>query len=400
MLTPSDAEKIIQSKLLALPAEDCPLAHAHGRVLRAAIAADRDLPPFDRVTADGYAVKLGGNRAREFRVAGFQAAGMIPLPLQSDGECVEVAAGAALPPGADAVVPREDAVRAENCIQISDTTSPVAGQCVRRRGSEHRRGEVVCGAGARVGSREIAAAAACGYAHLRVSVPPRIAIVTTGDELVEISNPSPAPHQIRRSNDYALSAALREAGYFHAECICLRDVEHEMEKLLRRIIAEHDVVITTGGVSKGPLDLLPGVLAKLDVEKIFQGVAQKPGRSFWFGLTKKRTPVFALPGNPVSTHVCLRRYVIPALARMSGSAPAQERFATLAEGFDASPQLAHHVLVRIEETASGMRLAHAMPANTSGDFTALLGSDGFVELPPGADGAGQGSVARFYPWAA
>lgn len=402
MLSPTDATKTVFANLMSLPAEDCPLARAHGRVLRAPIVADRDLPPFDRVTMDGFAVKLGAGDAvapRAFRVTGFQAAGMIPLVLHGADECVEVATGAMLPLGADAVVPYEDTAREAERVWILENSRAVAGQFVHARGSDHRRGGAIGAAGARVTSREIAAAAACGCENLRVSMVPRVAIVTTGDELVEISNQSPAPHQIRRSNDHALRAALHEAGYAHVECVHVRDVESEMEKLLKRIIAENDVVLTTGGVSKGKHDLLPAVLAKLGVEKIFQGVAQKPGKPLWFGLTQRRTPVFALPGNPVSTYVCLYRYVIPALAHMSGLAPARERFAMLAKGFPVSPHLTHYVAVRIEELAGGGRVAHAMRANTSGDFTALIGSDGFVELPPAADGAGQGGAARFYPWA-
>ena len=403
MLLPSEAEKIILDSVPVLPAGDCPLSHALGRVLREPIRADRDLPPFDRVTMDGYALRLdddgGGNGAarREFRVIGVQAAGASPLAINNAGECVEIATGAMLPAGANAVAPYEDTTRDGEIVTITASSAPVAGQNIHRRASDHRQGGILVPAGARMSPREIAVAAACGCAQVRVSAQPRVAIITTGDELVEVSNPAPAPHQIRRSNDLALQAALQAAGYPGAACFHLPDDAHEIEERLKHIIAEseYDVVLITGGVSRGKFDYVPGALAKLGVEKKFHGVAQRPGKPLWFGVTPapRRAPVFALPGNPVSTHVCFHRYVLPALAHMSGAAPATPLMVELAgppaPATPAPAQLTRYVPVTLRE-------GRAFPAetNTSGDFAALVGTDGFVELPPETKG---GSV-RFYPW--
>ena len=165
---------------------------------------------------------------------------------------------------------------------------------MHRRGSDHAAGAGIVGPGVRLSAREIAVAAACGCAHLAVTQQPTIAVVATGDELVEVSSPV-APHQIRRSNDYALRAALIGAGYARVERYHLRDMRHEIEHLLWHIVAEYDVVLITGGAAKGKFDFLPGVLDALGVKKLFQGVAQRPGKPFWFGLSPRRTPVFALP---------------------------------------------------------------------------------------------------------
>lgn len=396
MHSPSDIEKTIRAHLPFFPTEDCPLEYAGGRVLRAPVAADRDLPPFDRVMTDGYAVRLGGGAVaegrREWRVTGRQSAGMIPLSIGADDECVEVAAGATLPSGADAVLPREEVVPGDGVIAFAGACA--AGRFVRRRGSAHKRGGTVCAPGARISSREIAAAAACGCASVRVSMTPRIAIVTMGDELVEVSNPSPAPHQARRSVDRALRAALIGAGYARVDCAHARDVGSEVGDRLRRIIAEHDIVITTGGVSKGRMDSAAEVFAGLGVERKVEGVAQRPGKTFWMGVTVRGCVVFGLPDNAVSSYVCLHRFVLPALAHASRADEERAVYAMPEGDFDASPAVTSYAPVRVAETTEGARIAHAARADASGEIGSLAGTDGFVELPPGWSGG----AARYFAW--
>jgi molybdopterin molybdotransferase len=176
-------------------------------------------------------------------------------------------------------------------------------------------------------------------------------------------------------------------------------LKYELETQLKRLISEFDVLLLTGGISKGKYDFLPTVLAELGVEKKFHGVAQRPGKPFWFGITSRRTPVFALPGNPVSTLTCFHRYVLPALAAMSGAALAPAEYAALAAPFTFKPALAPLMPVRLESLADGRRLAHIVSTNTSGDFTGLLGTDGFIELPIGPATFPTSHVARVYCWA-
>ncbi len=400
MLTPAEAEKLMLGALVPFPAEDCALAAVHGRVLRAELRADRDLPPFDRVTLDGYALRtaaLAGGQ-RTFRIEATQAAGMRPFKLgPAPDACVEIMTGAVLPTGADCVVPYEETENSGAKMNLRPGATWSNGRAVHRRGSDHHAGEVIVKAGTRITGREIAVAAAIGATTLPVTRVPNIAVVATGDELVEIGD-AVAPHQIRRSNDYALRAALGLAGYPRVERFHLHDMRHEIEHMLWHIIAEFDVILITGGVSKGKFDFLPAELDAQGVRKIFHGVAQRPGKPLWFGLNPDGKPVFALPGNPVSAYTCLHRYVLPALAHASGLPLAAPRQAALAESVSFLPPLAYFLPVRIASGERGELLATPDPSNTSGDFAGLVGTDGFVELPAGQAEFPAGYVAPFRPW--
>jgi molybdopterin molybdotransferase len=400
MLTPAEAENLILAHLPLFLREDCPLSAATGRVLRADVRADRDLPPFDRVTMDGYALRAGAVAAgvRTFRIRGVQAAGMRRFKLDAgDDVCIEVMTGAVLPAGADCVVPYEDTRRDGVTMTVLTEKTPSAGEAVHRRGSDRRAGDVILRTGMRLGGREIAVAAAVGAATLTVAASPKIAVVATGDELVEV-DALVAPHQVRRSNDHALRAAVLAAGYPRVEQFHLRDVRHEIADRLRRILAEFDVVVVTGGVSKGKFDFLPAELEAQGVEKLFHGVAQRPGKPLWFGVSPRRVPVFALPGNPVSSFTCLHRYVLPALACASGLPPAIPCPAALAAPVVVKASLTHFLPVQLSNGRHAERLATPVPANTSGDFASLVGTDGFIELPAGATEFAAGDVARYFPW--
>jgi molybdopterin molybdotransferase len=296
------------------------------------------------------------------------------------------------------VVPYEETTRDDVKISVSDTAAQLAaGNAIHRRGGDHRANEVIVRAGTRLTGREIAVAAACGYGVITVSQLPKIAVVSTGDELVEVEA-AVAPHQIRRSNDYALRAALASAGYTNVARFHLRDVRHEIEHLLWHIVAEFDVVVISGGVSKGKFDYLPSELDRQGVRKIFHGVAQRPGKPMWFGVTARKTPVFALPGNPVSAYTCLHRYVLPALAHASGLAAAPATMVALAAPVTFKPALAYFLPVKLSSGPRAELLATPDPSNTSGDFAGLIGTDGFVELPAGPTEFAAGSLAVFRQW--
>lgn len=401
LLTPAEAEKLILEHIVPFHREDCPLAVAHGRVLRCEVRADRDLPPFDRVTMDGYALRASSVAAgiATFRVERVQAAGMraFKLGTAADG-CIEVMTGAVLPAGADCIVPYEETRREGATVTIiGGRENLTTGHAIHRRGSDHGAGEVLLRPGTRLTGREIAVAAACGYGVLTVSQLPKIAVVATGDELVEVET-AVAAHQIRRSNDYALCAALALAGYPNVSRFHLRDVRHEIEHLIWHILAEYDVVVITGGVSKGKFDFLPRELDRQGVKKIFHGVAQRPGKPLWFGRTPRETPVFALPGNPVSACTCLHRYVLPALAHASGMPAVSPRLVALAAPVTFKPKLAYFPPVRLSSGAAGELLATPDPSNSSGDFAGLVGTDGFVELPAEPSEFPAGTIAPFRRW--
>lgn len=400
MLTPAEAEQLILENIAPFHREDCPLVTAHRRVLRNDLRADRDLPPFDRVTMDGFALRAAAiaSGTRTFRIEGVQAAGMRAFKLTEAPEaCIEIMTGAVLPEGADCVVPYEETTRDGATITLKTDVRFPAGNAVHRRGSDHAAGDTVVRAGVRITGREIAFAAACGYHSVTVSQLPKIAVIATGDELVEVDSPV-APHQIRRSNDHALRAALQMAGYPNVARFHFRDMRHEIEHQLWHIIAEYDVVVITGGVSKGKFDYLPAELDRQGVKKVFHGVAQRPGKPLWFGVSARKTPVFALPGNPVSSYTCLHRYVLPALAHASGQMPAPLRLAALASAITFKPPLAYLLPVKLSSGPNAELLAIPDPSNTSGDFAGLLGTDGFVELPGDVTEFPRGTLAPFRPW--
>jgi len=398
VLTPAGAEALIFEAIPLFHREDCAIAEAQGRILRADLKADRDLPPFDRVTMDGYAVRSAAlaQGVGRFRVVATQAAGMRPFSLGTEGDtCIEVMTGAVLPEGANCIIPYEETTREGDW--MTTAAKAEAWSSVHRRGSDHKAREVIVRSGVRLTGREIAVAASCGYPAVTVTHSPKIAVVSTGDELVDVDG-MVAAHQIRRSNDHALRAALISAGYPRADRFHMRDVRHEIEHMLWHILAEYDVLLITGGVSKGKFDFLPSELGRQGVKKIFQGVAQRPGKPFWFGLSGRMTPVFALPGNPVSAYTCLHRYVLPALDHASGLVPRKPAHVALGEAVVFKPSLACLLPVTLSSGPKAELIATPAPVNSSGDFAGLVGTDGFVELPASQSEFPVGYIAPYRSW--
>lgn len=409
-VSPAEALSCVLQAVSPLPTEDCVITAAHGRILRAAIRADRAMPPFDRVTMDGFAMKsasaslAAGDGTLELRIDGPpQMAGMLARSLPDDamGACVEIMTGAVLPGGCDCVVPYEESTRSGISVTFSaaSVSHLAPGWNVHRQGADHAAGETLVEPGIRLSGSEIAVAASCGCTSVPVAALPRIGLVATGDELVDVALPV-APHQIRRSNDAALRAALIQAGFPQIESIHLRDIPAEIERGLQRLLTECDVIIVTGGVSKGRRDHIPATLAALGVTAHFHGVSQRPGKPLWFGLSPRRRPVFALPGNPVSCFFCLHQYVLPALRKASGARPVSSIPVRLAAETSAWENLTSYMPVKIRFDDEGVAWAQVAPFNTSGDFSSLVGTDGYVELAPQAFPHPAGLVVPFTRWAA
>jgi len=397
MLTPAQAETLIEQHLACLPIESLPLTQAAGAVLRENIYAERDQPPFDRVAMDGIALaSASAGTGGRLRVAGSQAAGDPPHTLTDSECCIEIMTGAMLPRGCDAVVPVEQVQRNGDIAEIG--RKPVAPwQNVHRRGSDCRQGALLLSAGTRLAAPEVAIAAGAGMARLRVSAQPMIVVISTGNELVEPGEVI-EPHQVRRSNAYGITASLRQHGFARVADDHVRDDEAELGARLGFHLRTHDVLILSGGVSMGRLDLVPKVLEKLGVNLVFHHVAQRPGKPMWFGVSQSGSAVFALPGNPVSTLVCLARYVLPALRAAMGQAPGEAPRIALTAPVDVKVPLAYYLPVKLRTDDWGRTSAEPCPTNGSGDFTSLAGTQGFVELPPGPNTYPKGFVARFYHW--
>jgi molybdopterin molybdotransferase len=396
MLTPAEAEAAITAAVQPVSAEALPLARCAGRVLRAPVAAERDAPPFDRVAMDGIAIAASPTR-RRWRIAGTQPAGVPALSLADPGDCFEVMTGAILPRGCDTVMPVEQLRLSEGTAALPEDAAVDPGQHVHRRASDARQGDELLAAGTRLGPPELAIAASTGQAELRVSRAPRVGIVTTGDELVEPGLPV-LEHQVRRSNAYGIAASLALAGFAATSDRQLPDREDRMRDAFLAALGEHDVLVLSGGVSAGRFDFVPSVLASLGVRERFHGIAQRPGRPMWFGVAPSGALVFALPGNPVSVLVCLARYVIPALRRLVGEAVPAPPQAALARDVAFNKPLACFMPVVLGYDGQGRMLAEPRPTAGSGDFIALAGTDGFVELPPGPPAPAAGLCVPFYRW--
>jgi molybdopterin molybdotransferase len=399
MLTPAQAETLIGEQLACLPIESLPLVQCAGAVLRENVYAERDQPPFDRVAMDGIALASASARSglRRYRIQGVQAAGDVPLSLGSQDACIEVMTGAMLPSECDAVVPVEQIVAGDGNAELAGDVAIEPWHNVHRRGSDSRQGALLLTAGTCLSSPEIAIAASAGMARIRVSAQPAMVVISTGNELIEPGEPI-LPHQVRRSNVYAVVAGLRRHGFTRVADDHLADDVDELKRRLKFHLDTHDVLIMSGGVSMGRFDLVPRALEELGVRTVFHKIAQRPGKPLWFGVAPSGAAVFALPGNPVSTLVCLARYVIPALfVAMGETARPAERIA-LGGPVKVDPALAFFLPVRTELDDWGRPWAMPRPTNGSGDFTSLAGTDGFVELPPGPNTYPKGFVTRLYRW--
>ena len=399
MLTPAEADQLIGQHLQCLPVESLPLTQCAGAVLRENIYAERDQPPFDRVAMDGIAldsraVSAGG---RSFRIQATQAAGDAALTLGAPADCIEVMTGAVLPVGCDSVVPVEELAIERGHAALTADAQVEPWQNVHRRGSDTRQGVLLLQAGQRLRAPEIAIAASAGMARIRVASQPMLAVISTGNELIEPGEPVLA-HQVRRSNAYAIVSTLREHGFQRVADDHIRDDAQELRERLHFHLETHDVLVLSGGVSMGRFDLVPQVLSDLGVRTVFHKVAQRPGKPLWFGVAPSGAAVFGLPGNPVSTLVCMARYVLPALCVSLGQSTQPAQRMALAAPVTVTPPLTHFIPVRLEADDWGRDWAVPAPTNGSGDFTGLAGTEGFIELPPGPNTYAKGFVTRLYRW--
>jgi len=399
MIEPQAAETLISEHLACLPIESLPVGQCAGAVLRENIYAERDQPPFDRVAMDGVALAsaaVAGGR-RRFRIQATQAAGEPPTALTSDENCVEVMTGAVLPAGCDAVVPVEQLHSDAGFAAIQGTVDVAPWKNVHRRASDRAQGALLLVTGSVLNAPEIAVAASAGMARVRVSSQPAIVVVSTGNELVEPGDPI-APHQIRRSNAYAVVAALRQRGFQRVADDHLPDDAPLLRERLRLHLHTHEVMILSGGVSMGRFDLVPKALEDIGVRCVLHGVSQRPGRPMWYGTTNEGHSVFALPGNPVSTLVCLVRYVIPALYAAMGMPAATRERVALSAPIHWETQVTGFIPVRVANDDWARPWATPCPTNGSGDFASLAMTDGFVELPPGPADFTKGYVTRLFRW--
>ncbi len=399
LITPRQAEAAITSRLTCMPIESLPLLQCVGGTLRENIYAERDQPPFDRVTMDGIAgdSETWRRGVRRLKVQATQAAGAPPLALAQKDYVIEVMTGAFLPTGCDCVVPVEHIDVRDGFAALKPEAVLNAFHNVHRRGTDGHQGSLLLEAGTLLRAPELAVAASAGMERIRVSGQPAIMVVSTGDELVEPGEPI-ADYQVRRSNAYAVAATLRQRGFVRIGDDHVRDDEDMLRERLALHLTTHEVLVLSGGVSMGRFDLVPKVLQQIGVQQVFHHIAQRPGKPMWFGIGSAGQSVFGLPGNPVSTLICLIRYVIPAIAAaMATKQGPAERLALAAPVPFHAPRAGFRA-VAIEHDAGGRAWASPRPPHGSGDFLSLAGTDGFVELPPGPNTYPKGFVTSLYRW--
>jgi molybdopterin molybdotransferase len=399
VLTTAEAREAILAAMPVFPVETTRLGDATGRVLRQTVRAERDQPPFDRVMMDGIALSFEdfGRGVREYPVQAMQAAGDPALALQP-GKCIEIMTGASLPENADCIIPVERISMQDGIAVIEEGYEARSAQFIHPRASDHAAGAHLLTPGKRITPMDIAIIASCGLTEIAVSQGPVIRVISTGNELVAPGEPIEA-HQIRLSNGPAIQAMLSAQGY--VDC----DHDHLVDDpdILRERIAGHlndaDVLILSGGVSMGKADYVPEVLAELGVNVIFHKISQRPGKPMWFGLGPDNQAVFALPGNPVSALVCCRQYVVAALEKAAAATSRPPEFASLASDIAFKPDLTCFQPVRLISNAAGQVLAMPVKTNTSGDFTALSGTDGYVELAKEQSFFPAGTPVFLHRWA-
>ncbi|MGE0266839.1 MAG: molybdopterin molybdotransferase MoeA [Candidatus Omnitrophota bacterium] len=398
MITISEADLIIEKAVKPFPVVEQPLLKSYGAVLREDITADRDMPPFDKSLMDGIAIRMEsynkGNR--RFLVEGTQSAGIPALPLKFGDSCTEIMTGAVLSQGCDTVIPIEEVTIEEGKALVKDGLTLKKLQFIRPKGADHKQGVTLLPGGSVLGPVQIATAAAVGAAVVKVSLKPNVAVISNGDELVDIDGPL-EPYQIRKSNSYFIQAALRKTQLFDADLFHFKDNLKVLNRQIGAILERYDVLVLTGGVSMGKFDLIPRVMEELKVRVLFHKVQQKPGKPFWFGVSADGKPVFALPGNPVSTQMGTYRHVIPSLQKALGLVPRRE-FVTLTEEFQPDTKLTFFCPVKLEEISDARLSARPQTFKGSGDFASLAGSDGFIEIPQNTQAVQSGDVVRFYRW--
>ena len=397
MINVEEALKVIKEQAIFRGNELLDLPDTVNRIISTDILADRDFPPFDRVSMDGIAISFQDweNGNRTYNIEHVVAAGTAQYTLQTGGNCVEIMTGAVLPKGLDTVIRYEDLIIENNKakVNIEDIRK---GQNVHPKGFDQNKDACLIKRGKRIGSPEIGIAATVGKESLWVKKVPSCLLVSTGDELVDIDE-KPLPHQIRRSNVYTLQAQLRNWGVA-TNLLHLNDNKNDIREKLDEAFRDYDAIILSGAVSKGKFDFLPEILEDLGVEKIFHKIAQRPGKPFWFGNKINGPVIFALPGNPVSSFMCTCIYFKAWLDESLGieSVPLK---AELGADFHFKPDLAYFAQIKLYQNEMAKIIALPYEGKGSGDLANLGNSNAFLWLPRGRNTFKKGELHTCFPFA-
>jgi molybdopterin molybdotransferase len=393
MITVEEALKIVHTHLGNWGTEEIFLDESLGRILQEEIVADRDFPPFNRVTMDGIGLSFDQfeKGQRVFEIKGVAPAGGLQMELQDPSSCLEVMTGATVPIGVDAVVCYEDLEIHEGkaTVMLSNLNRD---QNIHFKGSDRHQGTVILSPGKCISASEVGVCATVGKNKISVSRLPKTLIVSSGDELVNIDQ-TPLSHQIRRSNVYRIATVLKSY-QIQPTTMHLSDDYDEIVKRLESEMTHYDLILLSGGVSAGKFDYLPEALSAIGVKKMFHKVKQRPGKPFWFG-KKEDKLVFAFPGNPVSSFMCAQQYFKPWLDHSLQSFEMPLPWAELVEDVYFKPDLTYFLEVKIVFHSSGKIKAHPVKGNGSGDLANLVDADAFIQLPSGRSNFLKGEIFPF-----
>jgi molybdopterin molybdotransferase len=395
MITVEEAQKIIIDTTSRAKTQKVPISQSNQRVLAEDIYASRNQPPFDRVTMDGIAIN-SESMTTEYIIQGVQAAGQPQLELINKSMCIEVMTGAVLPQNTDCVIPYEN-IKIERDTKTAkvDIEDIISMNNIHKQSSDYKEGDLLVKTGTVITSPVCAVIASQGNSSVTVYKLPTIAIISTGSELIDLDQ-QVLPYQIFMSNSYAIESELKRFGINNIKKIHIPDNKKETESQIQEALNEFDIIILTGGVSKGKFDYIPDTLTELGVKRNFHKVSQKPGKPMWYG-TKENKQVFALPGNPASCLVCLRRYVIPALEKQTNKKSAPT-FCRLKKQITFKKNFTLFAAVKAEFNTNGNLEAEPVINNGSGDFYAVGQSTGFIELPPDQEIFSKDEIFPYYSW--
>ncbi|MDD3723650.1 MAG: molybdopterin molybdotransferase MoeA [Lutibacter sp.] len=369
--------------------EEVDFLNTLGRVLKENIFADRDFPPFDRVSMDGIAISAEAFNSgqRTFKIEGIQAAGSAQLTLQNPANCMEAMTGAVLPKNTDAAIQYE-LLTIENGIAKVNLEEIKKFQNIHLKGTDKKQGDLLIKENTLISPAEIGIFATVGKTAVNVAKQPKVMIVSTGNELVEVDE-NPADHQIRRSNVFTM-VSLLEKLQIKAETLHILDDKDVLLTKIESLLNNFDVLIFSGAVSKGKFDFIPEVLDQLGVKKLFHQVKQRPGKPFWFGKINNKV-IFAFPGNPVSTFVNCIKYFYPWYYKSVGLNFENKQQAVLSEDFYFKPEMTYFLQVKLNQM-DGKLWATPISGKGSGDLANLADADAFLELPDNRSNFTKGEV--------
>ena len=387
LLTLEEAKDTINRlKLTTLDSEKTSLLNAHNRILAEDITSNFDIPPFDRSTVDGYAVKAADtfgadeNEPKKLKDCGTVNIGELPKVSVSIGHAAGIVTGAPIPEGADAVVMVENTEKKNDVVQV--LSSVTRSENVMKKGSDIKKGESVLRAGQVLRSREIGVLAAVGVDYVKVYLVPKVAVLSTGGEVME---PGKAllPGKIFDINAYSIYAAVLECGGTPVYLGVVSDDQVRLREALKKALERTDIVVTSGGVSVGPKDFMPMTVASLgEPGLLFSGVAVKPGKPTTLALAGRK-PIFALPGHPASALLMFQLLVRPVIWQLSGRMAMKREAVKALAGmrmFSAKGRRTF-VMVKLRKTKSGRVVANPVETGASGAITTLAKADGYVEIP-------------------